>query len=164
MVLRTREQNLATELSVERRKFHDAQLRHILYVFAIVWIDYSFFPSFCIFLSSQNDSSRSNDFNSDLGFRRSKSLQTMILWSNGSTISTFLRCGTNSDLGWPLLPIIFFYNLAWKLERLFFPPPRMFDKCSVNNWEKCGRIVRLWLLRTRGTRFLVCSWLVQVLK
>lgn len=48
MVLRAREQNLATELSVERRKFHDAQLRHILYVFAIVWIDYFFLPSFLL--------------------------------------------------------------------------------------------------------------------
>lgn len=76
-----REQNLANEALGENFTMRGCQ---IILVRIRRWIH----NPFCIFLYPRNDSPRSNDFNSDLGFRTdSKSLQTMILWSNGRSIS-----------------------------------------------------------------------------
>lgn len=105
---------------------------------------------FCIFLYPRNDSPRSNDFNSDLGFRTdSKSLQTMILWSNGRSIS--ISFSHRVELIVNSFLIISREN--WKKD-LFFSLEKNVRLIIGRN---CGRIARLWLLRTRGTRFLVRS-------
>lgn len=104
---------------------------------------------FCIFLYPRNDSPRSNDFNSDLGFRTdSKSLQTMILWSNGRSISISFSHRVE-------LIVNSFLIISRELEEGPFFLSRKNVRLIIG--RNCGRIARLWLLRTRGTRFLVRS-------
>lgn len=60
----------------------------------------------------------------------------------------------------PFLSIIFFYNLAWKLEKgsfFFFSSSKVRLIFGNNFGRNVDGLVKLWLLRTRGTRFLVCS-------